>query len=1066
MTRSRRIILYLLAGAGILSVLLAVLVLLGPRLLNTKTVRDYAATELERRTGVRFSYARVVTSFFPRPLVVVHEAAFEVPDLLQGKLPKLEAAPELLPLLRGKVRVGSLLLEGADLRVRIPAGPKPEKAFSAEELEGKLASFLAALERNSPATVVSMRNGRVELSDPDGPIVSLRGLNARVGFPPEQMTLSLRCASGYWDDLSIESSLHPKGLRGDTRVEAARFRIGDFVKRLSPEAAPWLGETELSLRGRIASEGLRTAKADFSGGVPALTIRRGARSRTVRVRSFEGSAEWTEKGLKANLSDLSVDDPRIRLSGGLTVDREAPAASARLEGPEADIPSIRSALLALAGDVPAVRIALDVVRGGALSRISLEARGSSPRDLAALGKLRGRATLRGGTIAVPGIGLTLENVGGEVSLSGGILGGEGLTARLKKSAAREGTLRMGFSGKDAPFHVEFLADADLGELQPLLRRLVPNEVFRGEIDRIREVRGSASGRVTLGERLSSIRPMVSISEMDFSGEYDRLPFPVAIRGGRAAYDGDGLEVTDLRGSIGGSTASGLTGRLGFGNPLTISIRGGSGRVALGELYPWIASHEGFRDAVQLVHSVRGVANFTALSCDGPLREPGKWSFDATGSVEDLEVAASPLPGPVAIPRGRFRMTPEELSFTDVEASLADAKGRGDALLRGYRDGVRQVAASFQGNVGVEAAKWAYARLGVPDPYAPKAPYTVIGSKLSWQKDGDTGAEAILAWQGGPDISLSLRKSSGTLSIDPLAIRDEASDAKVSFRLDPGTVKMKFAGTLSRSTVEKVLPIPVMPGHRIQGEMEAVLDRGKPTRSTARGTLKATGLAIPWKPLAPLAIREVSLSAEGAEVRVASSDLLWDNVPFSLTGTAVFGGETVVADLDLSAGDIDLERLEQSIKSEDSGRKETGAPSSAGSPGFPVRGALRFRADSMSGHKLTWRPVRGEAVIGKEGLRLAITEANLCGVSTLGTLTIDSAGPAVALAVSTSGENLDATITCVSGREVSVTGTYAMSARIAGKGTGDALVRSFRGPLELTVRDGRINQMTFLSWILT
>jgi hypothetical protein len=58
------------------------------------------------------------------------------------------------------------------------------------------------------------------------------------------------------------------------------------------------------------------------------------------------------------------------------------------------------------------------------------------------------------------------------------------------------------------------------------------------------------------------------------------------------------------------------------------------------------------------------------------------------------------------------------------------------------------------------------------------------------------------------------------------------------------------------------------------------------------------------------------------------------------------------------------------------------------------------------------------------------------------------------------------IACVSRKEVSLTGAYELSARIAGKGTGDALVRSFRGPLELTVRDGRINRMTFLSRILT
>ena len=374
-----------------------------------------------------------------------------------------------------------------------------------------------------------------------------------------------------------------------------------------------------------------------------------------------------------------------------------------------------------------------------------------------------------------------------------------------------------------------------------------------------------------------------------------------------------------------------------------------------------------------------------------------------------------------------------------------------------------------GNVGIEAARWAYARFGVPQPYALKAPFTVTGSKLSWRKDGGSDVEATLAWPEGPDISLSLRKTPGTLSVDNLVIRDKASDAKAAFRLDPDAVKMMFAGTLSRATVEKVVPIRVMPGQRIAGEMEAVLDREKPSRSTARGKLEADDLAIPWKPLAPLVIRGVSLSADGRKVRLASSDLSWDNVPFSLTGTAEFGGEKIVADLDVSAGDIDAEKLTRSIFPESPAKPETGAPAmreSRGGPGFPVRGVLRVRADSVSTWGLTWRKVRGEADIGEKGLRIAVSEANLCGISTPGALTIDSAGPAVEMAASTSGENLDATIACLSGKEVSLTGKYGMSARVAGKGTGDALVRSLRGPLELTVRDGRINKMTFLSRILT
>ncbi len=949
MTRSRHLSTFLLAGTGILLALLAALVLLGPLLLNTKAVRDLATAELERRTGIHLSYARAEVTLFPRPRVVVRGASIDVPGLAAGTVATLQVDLELIPLLRGTVRNGAILLEAPDFRVRIPPRAKPEKAFSLEEFEGNLSSLLDTLRRSAPAMVVTVRNGRLEISDGDGPIVSLRELNARVGFPPERMTLQLRCTSGFWEDLSIESSLHPEGLRGDTHVETARFRVRDFVSRIAPGAVPWLRETVVSLRGRIETEGLR--------------------------------------------------------------------------------------------------------------------------------KLEARATVAGSTFTVPKIDLTLVDVGGEVSLSGGILTGQGLSARLGNSRVREGTLRMGITGRDAPFHADLPADADLAELQPLLRRLVRNERFREEIDRVHGVRGTASGRLTLGERLSSIRPTVALASVDLAGKYDPIPFPIAIRGGKASYDGVSFAVTDLRGNLGGSTFSGLTGRLDLGNPPAISIRGGTARIALEEVYPWIASLDGIRNAVKPVRSVQGVAEIATLSCDGPLREPGAWRFEAGGSVENLEVDTSLLPGPVTIPRGRFRILPEELSFTDVEASLLDTTFRGGVQVRGHRKGVDQVAASLHGRVEAEAAKWAFASIEVPHPYAPKAPFTVTGSTFSWEKGGAVVVDATLAWPEGPDISLSLRKTPETLSVDPLVIRDEASDAKVAFHLEPGTAKVKFTGTLSSSTVGKVVPVQVRSGQRIQGEMEAVLDRGNPERSSALGTLEVDDLAIPWKPLAPLAIRHVSFSAEGRKVRVASSDLAWDNVPFSLIGTAEFGGEKVVADLDLSAGDIDVDKLARSIRPEGSGKPEAGAPGVAeslqegtakppGSPRLPVQGVLRFRAASLSHGSLTWRPVRAEAEIGEDRLRFALSEANLCGVSTLGTLTLDATGPAIELAVSAAGEDVEATMMCLSGKKVSLTGTYGASVRLAGKGTGEALLRSLRGPGELTLKDGRINKMTFLSRVFS
>ncbi len=1074
MTRYRKMIRFLFAGAGILAALLLALILLGSRLLNMKAFRDFALAEFEHRTGVRFSYVRAEVTLFFRPRVAVREATLEIPGIAQGKIENLEANPELIPLLRGKFRLGDLLLEGLDLQVRIPARPKSEKEFSAEEFERNLSSLLGEVQRSRPASTVTVRNGRLDLSDGDGPIVSLRELNARAGLSPERMALSVRCTSRYWNIFSIEATLHPEKLRGDTLVEVEGFRVRDFIDRFSPGGVPWLGEAEISLRSRIESIGLRAGKAAVAGGVPALTVRRGTRSLALKLNAFRGSAEWMESGFQATLADLVLDDPGIRLSGELSMDRESPSVEARLEGRDAKIPAIRTSILALAGDLPGVRDALDVIRGGTFSRFSLAAGGRSPQDLTDIAALQAQATLRGGTIVVPGVDLTLTEAGGEASLSGGILTGRGLYARLGNSRAREGALRMGIVGGDPPFHAEFLADANLGELKPLLRRLVADEGFRKEIDRIREVRGVASGRMTLGERLSSIRPAVVITNVDLAGRYDRIPFPIAIRGGRISYDGDGLSVTDLRGNLGRSSISGLTGRLDLGENPSISVGGGTARIMMEELYPWIASLERIREAVKPVRSVRGAAEFTTLSLDGHLHEPGEWRIAAGGSVENVEVTASPLPGPVTISRGRFQIRPEELSLTGVEASFLDADCRGGVQLHGYRTEVDRVTASLRGIVGGEASKWAFPLLGVTHPYAPRTPFSVNGSTFSWEQGSGAFVDAELAWAGGPNITFSLRKAGERLSVEPLVIRDAASDVSVSFHFDPETAKGRYSGTLSGSTLDKVVPIPVRPGQRIHGEMEVVLDRNDPGRSSARGTLEAVDLSVPWKRLTPLVIRRITLSAEGGKIRVASSDLLWDNVPLSLTGTAEFGGETVVADLDIAMGDIDFGRMLSNIRPEPPGDPEAGAPAAAEPrpdstgnwPGFPVTGVLRYRADSVSHGGLTWRPVRAQADIGSDRVRISLTEANLCGISTLGTLTFDSSGWAVELAATAEGEDFDATMTCLSGREVSFTGEYGITVRVAGKGTGDALVRSLKGPVKLILADGRIYRMTLLSRILT
>lgn len=197
MVRHRKILLALFAGAGFLLALLAVLFLLAPRLINTVAIKERLLALLERETGVRLSYARAEVALFPRPRVAVRGVGLDLPGLVHGTVAILEADPELLPLFRGEFRIASVLLEAPDLRVRLPAKEKKEKPVSLEEIEKGFTSLLASLRQRMPGTVVTIRNARLELSDGDEPIVSLRELEARIALPPDRLTVRVRCASPY-----------------------------------------------------------------------------------------------------------------------------------------------------------------------------------------------------------------------------------------------------------------------------------------------------------------------------------------------------------------------------------------------------------------------------------------------------------------------------------------------------------------------------------------------------------------------------------------------------------------------------------------------------------------------------------------------------------------------------------------------------------------------------------------------------------------------------------------------------------------------------------------------------
>jgi hypothetical protein len=187
-----------------------------------------------------------------------------------------------------------------------------------------------------------------------------------------------------------------------------------------------------------------------------------------------------------------------------------------------DVAATRQMVLALAGENDDVKDIFDVVKGGHVPWITLTAQGNSLSDLGETDAMVIRGQMQDGEIYIPDIQFDLKQAAGEVVISRGILDGQNLTARLGNSIGQNGTLKLGLIGDVAPFHLETDVRADLSQLWPILKRLVDDQDLQKELAQITELKGSATGKLVLGEVTNNVKVKLEASDIQLSAQYGRL----------------------------------------------------------------------------------------------------------------------------------------------------------------------------------------------------------------------------------------------------------------------------------------------------------------------------------------------------------------------------------------------------------------------------------------------------------------------------------------------------------------------------------------------------------------
>jgi hypothetical protein len=310
MTRQRKI-LYWTAGIGsALLALLAIAVMLLPRLVNTELVRSKIESTISRDLGGTLAYDRVALSIIPHPRIVLRQLKVEIPGKASVALASLDIYPALLPLLHGSLQITEVHLERPWVTVTLPEAsePKRKKKGPTSGPERSLDQVLAVASKKMPGIIILIDEGRLSVMRGDRTTLTIRDLNGHVAFLPEKKGIgptdrplqdTFRVEGNA--KCSIDSPGMPMGpvllsveqfeaLPGVFTFSHARARVSDLSVSLSGRFNDFLSplpKADLSISGTAGPNALQWLR-DSASLSPLLTLRSSLALSDTRIRWERG----------------------------------------------------------------------------------------------------------------------------------------------------------------------------------------------------------------------------------------------------------------------------------------------------------------------------------------------------------------------------------------------------------------------------------------------------------------------------------------------------------------------------------------------------------------------------------------------------------------------------------------------------------------------------------------------------------------------------------------------------------------------------------------------------------
>jgi len=1063
------------AGAALLVLLLLALAVTMPGIVDSAWLKKTIQTEVAKQVKGDFDFRKAELSILPHPAVSLLQVSLSIPDTATVNLDTLKIYPRLIPLLVGRIELSKVMIDRPDFSLPLPGKEEKEleeeKAFTFSEAlnnaSAKLSPILAAVQ----GLKVGIHKGTLRLFAGNDEVFLFENINGSFAASTNSLTATVSCGSNIWATMELQATLVPGAKEGKGKISLDSINGKVLTDYFLPNKSALLGGSFSTLQAAFSVSPETGLSADIKSSASSFTALHAEKKLTAKAENFKGSIHYSDQSSAITVDDLTLSYPRVQLSGSFNVDNTVPDVKLDIKLQNAEIGDVHEVLpvfiKALYGDLPVLHDIFDIVRGGDISQASFHVEGKSFEDLAEFESMAIQGHIADSDITLSDLGMNLRGVTGDITIVQGILEGKNLQARLGNSTGSGGTLKLGLLQKEStPFHLDLDLTADLSEVPPLLRKLVPEKQILESLSLIETIEGTGQGRLILGENLESLSTRVEMNNISLQAKYKPIPYPIAIDGGRFLFADLKTESLDLQGKIGRSTFSNYSSRMNFKGEPEIEIESGSFHLVLDEIFPWLAADKRLKEELQAIKNITGLAEVAVKSVMGPLLQPANLQYDLQCRLKNVILTRTLLPGPLTITTGQANILPDRITFENLQADLLDSSLTYSGVLQNFLTGnTKAEIIVTNAEIGSRVNTWFAEQIKSPKEYQFRTPLLISRAHAKWIREELLDLQGDFSIKNGPIFSVDIMLNPDELILRSLSLKNGDDRARIALDLKKRGIGAEFQGSLSKKTIDAILlHNDAFPDAWVKGDMKFHFDADTPDRSVASGTLDGGDFIFPLKLAKPLLLDSFSLFASDKTITLNASQAVFAGRNYTVNGAASLDRERLSMDFDVRTDTVELDKILEAIPGNNEEETEKGKRVGKYRD-LGVYAQVNFNADSLLYKGYTWKPFKSIITYENSSLGIEVLEAELCHLSTPGKISFHQGQIALDFQMEAEGQELKEVLICLEGGEQQMTGTLNLKGNISGEGTRDTLVNSLAGTLQYSSKDGYIYQDAHLAKLL-